>query len=307
MKLIVTVDVEADNQWEPKDSVTIENVFALPRFQALCEKYNIVPTYFTTYEVAADAYASAMLKGWQDAGKAEVGAHLHPWTTPPFSAEEKGPSFPSELADDSLREKFIALTDVIGQSIGRRPTSYRAGRWGFDLRQAALLAEFGYVVDSSITPSLSWRKTEGLHGGPGGPDFSREQAAPHMLNKAILEVPMTVLSPGFLRRPRWLRIFANTKRAQLASVLHTAKKKGFPAVFMIHSSELVPAGSPYVKDVAALEAVYTRIEDLFIFCKQEEILGVSMTAFAEEYLRAHRGSSERMVSEPERKSNPDCS
>ncbi|MGH7175325.1 MAG: hypothetical protein ACREGR_03135 [Minisyncoccia bacterium] len=307
MNLIVTVDVEADNQWEPKDLVTIENVFALPRFQALCEKYAVVPTYFTTYEVASDARAAAMLKGWQDAGKAEVGAHLHPWTTPPYAAGEKGQSFPSELSDDSLRQKFVALTDVIEKNIGRRPTSYRAGRWGFDMRQAALLAEFGYRADSSITPSLSWRKTPGLQGGPGGPDFSRESAAPRMLNETVLEVPMTVLPPGFLRRPRWLRIFANTTRSQLVSVIRMAKKKGLPAVFMIHSSELVPAGSPYVKDAAALEAVYAQLEELFIFCEQEEISGISLTEFAKGYLRVRQGRGERMVGEPKRESDTDGS
>jgi len=283
MKLIVTVDTEADDQWQPGTAVTVENVYALPRFQALCEKYHITPTYLTTYEVAADARAAALLKGWQDGEKAEVGAHLHPWTNAPFFPGEAGQSFPNELSDESLRAKFVALTDMIEMRIGRRPTSYRAGRWGFDARQAALLAEFGYVVDSSVTPSVSWKGFNGLTGGPGGPDFSHEDAVPRRLPGGVLEVPMTILPAGILRRPRWLRIFQNTTLSRLASVVRAAKRKKLPAVvFMIHSSELVAGGSPYVADEAALERVYAHLEELFVYCAKERIEGISLARFARE-------------------------
>lgn len=282
MKIIVTVDTEADNQWDHSDTTpTIENVFALPRFQALCEKYRMVPTYLTTYEVVSDARAAAQLKEWQERGAAEIGAHLHPWTNAPFVPGESGHSFPSELSDESLRAKFAALTDTISSRIGRRPTSYRAGRWGFDSRQAALLAEFGYEADTSITPGISWQGTKGLEGGAGGPDFSREGAPPHRLNEKILEVPMTILPAGLLRRTRWLRIFQNTTLPRLVSVIRAAKRHKLPAiVFMIHSSELVAGGSPYVPDEAALEHVYARLEELFQWCAAHGIEGTSLTDFA---------------------------
>src|SRR3989344_3882509 len=165
MHLIVTVDTEADDQWNQHVPLSVENVYALPRFQALCEKHGVVPTYFVTYEVANDPRAVALLKGWQDAGKAEIGAHLHPWTTPPLAAEETNTrGFPSELPDETLRAKLSALTEKIQLSFGKRPTSYRAGRWGFDERQARLLKELGYIVDSSVTPGISWKKTRGLPG-----------------------------------------------------------------------------------------------------------------------------------------------
>ncbi|HEX7651186.1 MAG TPA: hypothetical protein VF439_00510 [Candidatus Paceibacterota bacterium] len=281
MKLIITIDTEADDQWRPGTGVTIENIFALPRFQALCEKYGMVPTYLTTYEVAVDERAAAQLKEWQESGRAEIGAHLHPWTNAPFFPGESGQSFPSELSDESLRAKFAALTDVIASRIGRRPTSYRAGRWGFDSRQAALLAEFGYEVDTSITPSVSWKETTGLEGGAGGPDFSREGAMPRRLNERVLEVPMTILPAGLLHRTRWLRIFRNTTLPRLASVIRAAKRRRLPAVvFMIHSSELVAGGSPYVPDEAALEHVYARLEELFQWCAAHGIEGISLTDFA---------------------------
>jgi len=283
MKLLVTVDTEADDQWKADGSTTIENVFALPRFQALCEKYAIVPTYFTTYEVASDARAAAMLAEWQEKGLAEIGAHLHPWTTSPFFPGESGQSFPSELSDESLRAKLAALTDALARRIGKRPTSYRAGRWGFDERQAKLLAELGYLVDSSITPGISWKETKGLVGGAGGPDFTNESAEPHRLSSGVLEVPMTILPAGLFRRLRWLRIFQNTTLWRLMTVIVAAKRKKLPAVvFMIHSSELVAGGSPYVQNAAALEVVYARLEELFKYCAKGKIEGVSLSGFARE-------------------------
>src|SRR3989344_1504261 len=205
MHLIVTVDTEADDQWNEHSTLSVENVYALPRFQSLCEKYAIQPTYAVTHEVAAAPRATALLKGWQDSGKAESGAHLHPWTTPPFEpGEEHARVFPSELPDEVLRSKLTTLTEKIQSAFGTRPISYRAGRWGFDIRQAILLKGLGYIVDFSVTPSISWKKTRGAPSGRGGPDFSNESLAPHMLNEQVLEVPMTIVRTGFLRRLRWL-------------------------------------------------------------------------------------------------------
>jgi len=285
MKLIVTVDTEADDQWNEQAGLSVENVYALPRFQALCEKYAVVPTYFVTYEVAADLQTAALLREWQDKGAGEVGAHLHPWTTPPLEAGEgNSRAFPSELSDEKLRAKLTVLTEKIGSIFGRRPTSYRAGRWGFDARQAALLKELGYVFDSSITPRVSWKKSRGALQGHGGPDFTKENAIPHMLNGQVLEVPMTILRAGFFRRLRWLRIFENTTKRDLENVIGAAERMRLPAVvFMIHSSELVAGKSPYVKDERALARVYARLEELFALCKEKGIASVTASAFAQEF------------------------
>ncbi len=282
MRIVVTVDTEADEPWKENVPLALGNVFALPRFQALCDKYAIVPTYFVTHEIAADSRASALLKGWQDAGKAEIGAHLHPWTTPPLGkGEENTRAFPSELSDEALRAKLTTLTDTIEHAFGRRPTSYRAGRWGFDARQAALLKELGYIVDSSITPGMSWKDTKGGPNGAGGPDFTHEPVIPHMLNDAVLEVPMTIVRIGLLRRRRWLRIFENTTKRGLLGVVQGAERMKLPAiVFMIHSSELVVGKSPYVRTDEALAHVYARIEELSALCKEKGVESIAISAFA---------------------------
>lgn len=276
MRVIVSVDTEADDQWKKGGPLTIENVFALDRFQNVCERYNMPATYLLTHEVAADARAVQQFRAWQGRG-AEIGSHLHPWTTPPLEAgEEMERRFPSQLSDEELRAKFLALTKRVEEAAGAKPTSYRAGRWGFDERQANLLEEFGYTIDLSITPGLSWKKGE-----DAGPDFSAESARPHWLNGHVLEVPMTILRVGLLRRLRWLRVFQNTTARTLQGVVRAAERAKLPAiVFMIHSSELVAGKSPYVKTPEALERVYENIEALLAFCVARGITGATASGFA---------------------------
>ncbi len=286
MQILVTVDTEADDQWKAGEaSVCVDNVYALPRFQALCDRYEVKPTYLVTHEVAVDARASSLLKSWQDERRAEVGAHLHPWTTPPLErGEAHARAFPSELSDEVLRAKLDMLTRKIEEVLAQRPTSYRAGRWGFNMQQATILGELGYIVDTSITPGVSWKKTRGALDGVGGPDFTREAIAPHMLNDKVLEVPMTILRTGFLRRTRWLRIFRNTKKRDFENVFAAAQRMKLPAVvFMIHSSELAVGKSPYVKNEAELTHVYARLEDLFILCKKRGIVSATLSSFARDY------------------------
>ncbi len=49
------------------------------------------------------------------------------------------------------------------------PTSYRAGRYGFDLTSAEILADLGYIVDSSVLPLHDYRRKK-------GPDFMMAEA-----------------------------------------------------------------------------------------------------------------------------------
>jgi hypothetical protein len=284
MKLIVTIDTEADDQWKRGENLSISNVFALDRFQNLCERHSMPPTYLITHEVAVDEKAAEQFRAWQSRG-AEIGAHLHPWTTPPLSEHDDTENpFPSELTDIELREKFASLTEAVKKVSGRAPTSYRAGRWGFDDRQAKLLQDHGYSIDLSITPGISWTKTKGREGGRGGPDFTSESLTPRPLNNSVLEVPMTILRSGIFRRLRWLRIFENTTISQLRGVLRAAKRKGLPAaVFMIHSSELAVGKSPYVKTPEALEHVYECLEGVFAACDREGIRGITASNFASEF------------------------
>ena len=41
MKFALTIDTEGDNQWDHGRKLSVDNIKFIPRFQRLCEKYNI--------------------------------------------------------------------------------------------------------------------------------------------------------------------------------------------------------------------------------------------------------------------------
>ena len=131
MRFILTLDTEGDNQWDHGRNLTVENITYVPRFQNLCEKYKIKPTYLVTSEVAQDKIAREILATYSKTEKAEIGAHLHSWTTPPFIDKEGyrkndvHHAFATELPSDLLENKIRELTNQIETSFGKRPTSLR--------------------------------------------------------------------------------------------------------------------------------------------------------------------------------------
>ena len=303
MKFIITVDTEADNQWHSDGKLTLENIKAIPKFQALCERCNYAPTYFVTYEVADSDEAMSILLPLERSGRAEIGAHLHPWTTPPYvdeAQEKRLMHFPSELSDTSLRAKFTTLHERLAARLGYAPTSFRAGRWGIDERVEALLREYRYEADCSVTPYVNWRRT--VRGGELRrlPNFRNAFPLPSHLGDGLVELPMTILPRGWetlstwgadmLGRGSlaitWCRIFPETTIHELIDVYHSAKQRGLPYLeFMIHSSELILGGSPYTKTNEALEHLYTTLEEYFDFLASMGVSGISATRAAKEWKR----------------------
>jgi len=162
VKLVVSIDTEEDN-WQPvRDGITVENIRELPRLDRFLSGLGLRTTYFTTYQVAVVPWAAAILRAVAEGGHAEIGAHVHPWNTPP--GERPLTARNTMLVNLPRRvqiDKIMRLTDVLTQATGRRPRSFRAGRWGFGRTTAAALLECGYEVDSSITPFKSWASDGG--------------------------------------------------------------------------------------------------------------------------------------------------
>ena len=187
MKFILTIDTEGDNQWDHGRELTVENIKFVPRFQDLCDKYLIKPTYLVTSEVCEDAFAKEIFTEYLLTGNAEIGAHLHSWTTPPFLDKDGyryndvNHAFATELPEDLLTEKIKNLTNQIETSFGKRPLSFRSGRFGFNENVARILTDNSYLVDSSVTPYTSWSDHQGIPGGKGGPDFLNNNTIPIQL------------------------------------------------------------------------------------------------------------------------------
>ncbi|NPV05556.1 MAG: hypothetical protein HPY67_12575 [Syntrophaceae bacterium] len=323
MRLIVTVDTEADNQWAFDGRVTLDNLRCLPRFQALCERFGFVATYLVAQEVMQDRETVKRLRGWQDEGRAEVGAHLEPWTTPPLMALEKeNPTlqmYPSQLPATWFERKLQTLTEGIGERFGRPPRSFRAARWGLGASMVGALVRQGYRVDCSVTPKTSWADT-GNGALAGGPDYRHAPATPYRLSgenvcrpgeSGLLEAPMTVLYTGRLVREgstaarrfsalpespakrlldrtvfrkRWLRISPASRRGDWRAIHRAAARGGIDVlVFMIHSSELAPGTSPLTQTEGDADGVFRRLEEMFGDYRALGVKGCTLGSLAEPY------------------------
>lgn len=209
--VVVSVDVEEDNWTATREGVTVENVRELPRLHSFLRGLGVRPTYFTTYQVAATPWAAGIIRELHDSGEAEIGAHLHPWNTPPLR-EPLTPhnTMTSNLVVDLQREKLEALTDQIRTVLGVRPTAFRAGRFGFGPRLVPSLVDLGFEADSSVTPFVDWTEYDGGPNYIGAPlhryriaaDREPRKPAPH---GPLVELPVT---SGFTRLPFgfWSRV-----------------------------------------------------------------------------------------------------
>jgi len=330
MDFIITIDTEADNQWARPARLTTDNTRCIPRFQSLCDRYGFKPTYLCTYEMVADPLFRQTVGPYQESGRAEIGSHLHPWSTPPFAdGEGEGfthQAFPSELPIDLFERKMQHLTEAIASAFSRSPTSYRAGRYGFDASHVAVLEQLGYLVDCSVAPFMCYAGVQGRPGGCGGPDFRTARPGAYFLDRRdvnrpgdsrLLEVPITILFPHrpsawwprvqqwlvdhagslparVLRRcgqaPVWFRPSPGRTANDLLRVYRVARRSGLPcAEMMFHSSELMPGGSPSFPDAPAIEELYRVLERTFEAIAADGAYAVTLTEFRERY----RGTAPR--------------
>lgn len=164
--IVTSIDTEEDN-WDPaRERITVENIRELPRLDRLFERLGVRATYFTTHKVAETAWCVHILRGLVagGGGRAEVGTHLHPWNTPPVELElTPRNTMLGNLPRDLQRAKIFSLTELLALQFGQRPSTFRAGRWGFTRVTAGILMEAGYRVDSSVTPYRSWEGEAGIN------------------------------------------------------------------------------------------------------------------------------------------------
>src|SRR5262245_31277518 len=135
--LVVTIDAEEEGLWSDSYRVhgnSCRNILRLPRLHERFVERGVVPTYLVDYPVVTDEAAQRVLDQLRQGGASEIGAHLHPWCNPPFlPGGDIGPAtYAHTLAPGVQAAKLAQLCQAIASAFGARPTSYRAGRWGFD-------------------------------------------------------------------------------------------------------------------------------------------------------------------------------
>jgi peptidoglycan/xylan/chitin deacetylase (PgdA/CDA1 family) len=279
--VLAVVDTEADDQWSAagRREMSVRNADRLPALQELFGRHGVRPTYVVTWEMATRPESAAVLKSLAATGRCEIGTHLHPWSSPPFRPEDLAAhTYPHNLPPELLETQIAELTSAIETNLGVRPTTYRAGRNGFDGRTLPVLERLGYTVDTSVDPLFNERTKGGMvFAGapldPYHPDYAdvRRQGA-----SKILEIPISAatlpglpnpieavyarLKPipwrGALRRlgvrPVWLRP-SYSALPDMTAFADRLRARGAPCFNVIfHSSEVLPGGSPYTPDEASV-------------------------------------------------------
>ena len=301
---LITIDTEGDQLWSRPETITTENAHYLGRFQHLCQRYRLKPTYLTNWEMANCPVFRDFAAEQLAHQTAEIGMHLHAWNQPPLiplpENDFRPQPFLIEYPDNVARDKIACLTACLEDTFQIPMVSHRDGRWAFNDIYARALLEHNYRVDCSITPGISWSHMKGNPEGQGGSDYRDFQQAPYELNpndisqaraSGLLEVPMTIwtqptswlsgsvrkgitslhgrlgprIANRFLPVTHWLRPNGRN-RSSMCRLLDLAQTESWNHVeFMLHSSELMPGGSPRFQTKRHIEQLYDDLETLFSY------------------------------------------
>jgi hypothetical protein len=292
---LITIDTEGDNLWALPKTITTENSHYLPRFQELCERYGFKPTWLTNYEMAECPVFCEFGRDDLQRGTGEIGMHLHAWNSPPvINDDPKNQAYLIEYPENIMKAKIKFMTELLEQRFERKMVSHRAGRWALNSCYVRLLIEHGYLVDCSVTPHVSWSSVMGDPNGSGGSDYTTFPTQPYFMdldridhegNSPLLEVPVSIVQGIHIFSPvitSWLRPNGRNLDSMLA-ILHLACKEQWPCVeFILHSSELMPGGSPTFQTQDSIEALYDDLEAL-LSKAAGQFLGRTLSEFYNEY------------------------
>lgn len=307
---IITVDTEGDYIWHTVHrsygvrEITVENAKYIERFQKLCQKYHFIPTYLVNYEMAFAEPFVSFAREWAKSGKCEIGMHLHAWNTPPifdFPYRRKSHNpYAGDYPPDVLFQKMRTMTEVIESKFGIQPVSHRCGRWYLDENVIRFLSQLGYIVDCSVTPGVSWETHIGyMMYGSDYTNFPMRAFCLKADTTKILEVPPSIVlkkSVGGLQD--WCnRIFFGCKEKPIAAwlrpngrnledmlrIVAQAESEDSYLEFMIHSSELMPGGSPTFPNKISIEKLYRDMDELFERIS-DSYSGIALKDFANKQL-----------------------
>jgi hypothetical protein len=209
-----------------------------------------------------------------------------------------------------MREKVKTLTDVLEDRFDKPVYSHRAGRWGFNEVYAQILIQLGYKVDCSVTPFENWKSSKGDPNGSGGPDFRNFPEQPYFVDEkdisrpgdsALLEIPVTImLRYGKLRwniynkfvpqgskpaRFLFKKVFGPSVdwfrpyRGRLDVLMKVARAKlecnADYMMFMVHSPELMPGGSPQFRTEKDIDLLYEALREVLQWLYDHAVKGLT--------------------------------
>ncbi len=299
--ITISIDTEEDDWGSYAESgAQTKNISLLPRLQDVFDRWGARPTYLVNRPPLVCSEAAKVLGALASRESVEIGAHCHPWNTPPTS--ERAESMLHNLPQDLVREKIREIQGRLRAELGVAATTFRAGRWGYGPVVSQALAHEGFETDASVTPFIDWSSM-------GGPDFSGAPNHPYRFHPErpfvpapdgpMVELPTTI---GFLRgdsrgaarlRTRLertlagpLKLVAVLDRAGLLArrwlspetssleemiQLATSETRHGRMVLdvTLHSCTLLPGATPFVRDRHDQEAFLARIDGFLRHCVEE--------------------------------------
>ncbi|WP_315760594.1 polysaccharide deacetylase family protein [Sphingomonas sp. Y38-1Y] len=288
----IFVDTEEEFDWNApfsREARGVTAIDALPDLHRRFAERGVPITYLVDHPVATTPSSIAVLRALLEDGVSAIGAHLHPWVNPPHEElVNRTNSFAGNLPPALEGAKLDLLGAAIETAFDRAPRIFRAGRYGMGPATLSLLAERGYVIDSSMRSGFCY-----LH--EGGPDFRHvgNHAFRAGTDQALLELPLTTVWLGALRgggaglydllgrlpRGRGVasrlglldRIALTPEEMPLPEALRAIDRAVDDGVellnFSFHSPTIVPGMTPYVRDAADVarfhawwDAVLDRLE-----------------------------------------------
>lgn len=300
-RAVLTIDTEEEFDWAApfaRKNTATSHCDAFADFQSLCESIGAHPVWLVDWPIAGNPVAAGVIRDAAQRGRADIGLHLHPWVNPPFEEEVNAAnSYAGNLPSELEAAKFLALKDRIEEVFGISPAIYRAGRYGLGPHTAALLAEHGIALDSSVRPLFDYSCD-------GGPDYRGHPAHPYWIDaeRRLLEMPVTTVHAGHLRRfaaplqrvtshlPASSTFLARSGLLERIALtpegvtIEEAKRgidegldQGLPLIVLsLHSPSLVPGNTPYVRSVEDLARLHEWLRAIFGHLASRGILSASV-------------------------------
>jgi hypothetical protein len=296
MKLIITVDTEADNQWEIPSGLKLNNLQHIPRFHRLCNNFEFPVTYLVTHEVANSPYARELFLPYLRLKQCEIGAHLHAWS---FNKEIDSLTYSHPYAFEydynTLHKMIKSLTISIENNLEVKPISYRSGRYGICSNQVKILKRIGYKIESSITPGINWSNAA-TH-PQAELDFRNFPKRVYNIDmndlqmdgdSGLYEVPISTFDLktyknklknilGYKYTKVQFRINKHISVKVLKSFVDIALSQNATYIMLfLHSSELMPGGSPYFRNKDDIDNMYNKYTEILNYLRYKRVEGIML-------------------------------
>ena len=283
-RFLVFCDVEEEFNWSAPLDRANRSTTAMAAFPGAHRRFvdrGIGLACMVDHPVATDPRAVDIMRAVVADGRSAIGAQLHSWVTPPYADPMPGDSYAGNLPMALEAAKLDTLTAALTNAFGAAPTAYRAGRYGIGPATIGLLAERGYVLDSSVRARYDYR-------ADGGPDFTAIDNHAYRWGP-LVELPLTTVFTGGARRsgamlypmlgriPHARGVAARTGILQRVALtpedmpvdaaieaVRVAVGEGVRLLtFSFHSPTLMPGHTPYVRDDRDLVQFWTWWERMF--------------------------------------------